>query len=56
MIDNKKDIDRIINEIARADLIEQFVNKRQSSEWKFYKFLRVEFHVYEMNTPIVKIN
>ena len=46
VVDNKKDIERILNEIASADLIEQFVNKRQSSEWKFYKFLRVEFHVY----------
>ena len=27
-----------------------------SSKWKFYRFLDVKFHVYEMNTPIGKIN
>ncbi len=27
-----------------------------SSQWKFYRFLDVKFHVYEMNTPIGKIN
>jgi hypothetical protein len=26
------------------------------SNWKFYRFLDVKFHVYEMNTPIGKIN
>ncbi len=29
---------------------------RASSAWKFYRFLDVKFHVYEMNTPIGKIN
>ncbi len=27
-----------------------------SSKWKFYRFLDVKFHVYEMNTPIGNIN
>ena len=27
-----------------------------SSKWKFYRFLDVKFHVYEMNTPIGKSN
>ena len=26
------------------------------SQWKFYKFLDVEFHVYEISTPIGKAN
>ncbi len=27
-----------------------------SSNWKFYRFLDVKFHVYEKNTPIGKIS
>ncbi len=26
-----------------------------SSKWKFYRFLDVKIHVFEMNTPIGKI-
>ena len=32
------------------------MNKSLASKWKFYRFLDVKFHVYEMNTPIGKIN
>ena len=35
VVDNKKDIDRIINEIASADLIEQFVNKDKVANGNF---------------------
>ena len=27
-----------------------------SSKWRFYRYLDGTFHVYEMNTPIGKIN
>jgi hypothetical protein len=56
VVDNKKDIDNIIAKIGKSDLIEEFTNKRENSQWKFYKFLSVVFHVYEMSTPIGKIN
>jgi hypothetical protein len=56
VVDNKKDIDKIINKLADLNLIEYFMNESASSEWKFYRFLDVKFHVYEMNTPIGKIN
>jgi hypothetical protein len=32
------------------------MNDSASSAWKFYRFLDVKFHVYEMNTPIGKIH
>ena len=56
VVDNKKDIDDIIKKLTSADLIEQFMKQRADSRWKFYKFLDVKFHVYEMNTPIGKAN
>ena len=56
VVDNKKDIDDIIKRLTSADLIEQFMKQRSDSRWKFYKFLDVKFHVYEMNTPIGKAN
>ncbi len=40
----------------KTDLIDQFTNSRKNSAYKFYTFLDVEFHVYEMNTPIEKAN
>ncbi len=40
--------------VSKAHLIEQFANSREKSSFKFYKFLDVEFHVYEMSTPIGK--
>ena len=56
VVDNKKDINNIIDKVSKADLIEQFIKSRKDSSWKFYKFLDVEFHVYEMSTPIGKAN
>ena len=56
VVDNKKDINNIIKTLTNVDLIEQFTKQRKDSKWKFYKFLDVKFHVYEMNTPIGKIN
>ncbi len=32
------------------------MKKSISSNWKFYRFLDVKLHVYEMNTPIGKAN
>ena len=54
LVDNKKDIDRIINKLTDLNLVEYFMNESISSKWKFYRFLDVKFHVYEMNTPIGK--
>jgi hypothetical protein len=56
VVDNKKDIDNIIKKLTSIDLIEYYTMSRKDSKWKFYKFLDVKFHVYEMNTPIGKIN
>ena len=56
VVDNKKDIDDIINKLSNLNLVEYFMNESISSKWKFYRFLDVKFHVYEMNTPIGKIN
>jgi hypothetical protein len=32
------------------------MRQRKDRQWKFYRFLSVEFHVYEMNTPLGKAN
>jgi predicted helicase len=42
--------------IEEKDLISYFTNGRETSQWQFYKFLGVTFHVYEMNSPIGKAN
>ena len=54
VVDNKKDIDDIISQIEKDDLIAYLMKNALHSGWKFYKFLGVKFHVYEMNTPIGK--
>ena len=56
VVDNKKDIDKIINKLTSLNLVEYFMQDSASSTWKFYRFLDVKFHVYEMNTPIGKSN
>ncbi len=56
VVDNKKDIESIIKKLTSIDLIEYYTMSRKDSKWKFYNFLDVKFHVYEMNTPIGKIN
>ena len=36
VVDNKKDINNIIDKVSKADLIEQFIKSRKDSSWKFY--------------------
>ena len=55
-VDSKKDIENIISKIEKDDLITELMREAKTSAWQFYKFLGVSFHVYEMNTPIRKIN
>ena len=55
-MDKKKDVNDIIKKISQAGLLDEFTKSRKDSAWKFWRFLAVEFHVYEMNTPIGKIN
>jgi hypothetical protein len=51
VVDNKKDINNIIKILSKTDLVEEFTKQRPDSKTKFYRFLGVKFHVYEMNTP-----
>jgi hypothetical protein len=52
VVDSKKDVDNIMKTLSKTDLIEEFT--RENSKPKFYRFLDVKFHVYEMNTPMGK--
>ena len=57
VVDNKNDIERIISKVEKEDLIEKITRQvANNSAWKFYKFLGIAFHIYEMNTPIGKAN
>ena len=57
VVDNKNDIERIIAKVEKEDLIEKVTRQvANNSAWKFYKFLGIAFHIYEMNTPIGKAN
>ena len=57
VVDNKNDIERIIAKVEKEDLIEKLTKQvANNSAWKFYKFLGITFHIYEMNTPIGKAN
>ena len=56
VVDNKKDIESIISKVEEKDLILDLVADADSSRWKFYKFLGITFHIYEMNTPIGRSN
>ena len=57
VVDNKKDIERIIATVEKEDLIEKLTRQvANNSAWKIYKFLGIAFHIYEMNTPIGKAN
>ncbi len=38
VVDNKKDIDKIINKLTDLNLVEYFMQKSISSKWKFYRF------------------
>ena len=52
MIDNKKDIDLLVQKIQKMNLVEKLIKKREGSSWKFYEFIYVRFDVYEMDSPI----
>ena len=54
VVDNRQDINNIIKKVSQSDLIEEFTKSRKGSNWRFYKFLSVEFHVYQMETTIGK--
>jgi len=56
VVDNKNDLERIIKLVEKEDLIGHLVDQRDSSRWNFYKFLGITFHIYEMDSPIGKIN
>jgi hypothetical protein len=57
VVDNKNDIESIISKVQKEDLIEKVTRQvANNSAWKFYKFLGIAFHIYEMNTPIGKAN
>ena len=57
VVDNKNDIKSIISKVQKEDLIEKITRQvANNSAWKFYKFLGIAFHIYEMNTPIGKAN
>ncbi len=57
VVDNKNDIESIISKVKKEDLIEKVTRQvANNSAWKFYKFLGIAFHIYEMNTPIGKAN
>ena len=50
-IDNKKDIDLLVQKIQKMNLVEKLIQKREDSAWKFYEFNYVRFDVYEIDSP-----
>ena len=54
--DNKKGIENFNDKLLKFYLVEYFMNNAEGSKWKFYRFLDVKFHLYEMNTPVGKAN
>ena len=51
-IDNKNDIDKLVQNVLKQNLIEKLTRNRDGSAWKFYEFLYVRLDVYEMDSPI----
>ena len=51
-IDNKKDVDNLLDRINIQNEKEKLTNLSNSSSWKFYKFLYVRFDIYHMDAPI----
>ena len=51
-IDNKKDMDNLLNRINIQNEIEKLTNLENGSQWKFYKFVYVRFDIYHMDAPI----
>ena len=54
LIDNKRDIQNIYNEVVGTNLIDKLTKLRDNSAWKFYEFLYIRFDVYELKTTIGK--
>ena len=52
VIDNKNDLNKLMDTIERENNIEYFADMAETSGWKFLKFLDAEIHVYEMHTAI----
>ena len=53
-IDNKNDVDKLIKQIRKDNLMGKLLANRQDSEWKFYEYLYIRFDVYQMTTAIGK--
>ena len=51
-IDNKNDIDKLVQNVLKQNLVEKLTRNRDGSAWKFYEFLYVCLDVYEMESPI----
>ena len=51
-IDNKNDIDKLVQNDLKQNLVEKLTRNRDGSAWKFYEFLYVRLDVYEMESPI----
>ncbi|MFM7988504.1 MAG: hypothetical protein ACKPKO_55245, partial [Candidatus Fonsibacter sp.] len=45
LIDNKKDIQNIYNEVVGTNLIDKLTKLRDNSAWKVYEFLYIRFDV-----------
>ena len=51
-IDNKQNIDALVQDVLKQNLIDKLTRNRDGSLWKFYEFLYVRFDIYEMDSPI----
>jgi hypothetical protein len=51
-IDNKQDIDKLVQDVLKENLVDKLILKSLDSGWKFYEFIGVRFDVYEMDSPI----
>ena len=56
LIDNKRDITSVFDNILNINLIEKLTDLRPATDWRFYKFLYILFDVYQLKTTIGKIN
>ena len=52
VIDNKNDLNKLMDTIERENNIEYFADMADTSGWKFLKYLDASIHVYEMHTAI----
>ena len=51
-IDNKQDIDKLVQDVLKKNLVDKLISKSIDSGWKFYEFIGVRFDIYEMDSPI----